>query len=185
VKAGLLAALACAGCAPPAEPFPVVAAAELMPLAEDITGPIEILGANSAGSTATDFALHSVAAYHVRLPDAAPRRVVIYDAGSCAIPAPPRTRVVADLQTIRTVGNETHFFADGLLVKGQRMDLDIETAQVELSLEPDGFFTVLGKIVVVQEMKPAQKPPGTYLACGVFAATPARSVAGDRQRRER
>jgi hypothetical protein len=174
VKAGLLAALVCTGCAPPAEPFPVIAVAELLPLAEDITGPIEILGANSAGSTASDFALHSVAAYRVRLPDAAPRRVVIYDTGSCATPAPPRTRVVADLQTIRTVGNETHFFADSLLVKGRRMDLDIGTAQAELSLEPDGFFSILGKIVVLQDMEPAQKPPGTYLACGVFTATPAR-----------
>lgn len=174
MKAGLFTALACAGCAPPAEPFPVVAAAELAPLAEDITGPIEILGANSAGSTASDLALHSVAAYRVRLPDAAPRRVVIYDAGSCATPAPPRTRVVADLQTIRTVGHETHFFANHLLVQGRRVDLDVGTAQVELSVEPDGLFSVLGKIVVVQDMEPAQKPPGTYLACGVFAATQAR-----------
>ena len=48
MKAGLFAALACAGCAPVTEPYPVAAAAELMPLAADITGPIEILGDNSA-----------------------------------------------------------------------------------------------------------------------------------------
>jgi hypothetical protein len=174
VKPGLLAVLACAGCAMPAEPFPVVAAAELMPLAEDITGPIEILGANSADAQTGDFALRSLAAYHVRLPDAASRRVVIYDAGSCDVPAPPRTRVIADLQTIREVGNETHFFAHDVLVQGRRVDIDIEVAQADISLQPDSFAYVLGKIVVVQAMEPAQKPPGTYLACGVFAARPTR-----------
>jgi hypothetical protein len=170
VKPGLLAALACAGCAPSADPYPVVAAAELIPLAADITGPIEILGANSAGSASGDFELRSVAAFHVRLPDAAPRRVVIYDAGSCDAPAAP-PRVIADLQTIRTVGNETHFFANNLLVKGHRVDVDIETAQAELALKPGTFFYVLGKIAVVQAA-PADGSPGTYLACGVFAATP-------------
>jgi hypothetical protein len=174
VRPGLLAALACtgcAGCAPPADPYPVVATAALTALAQDITGPIQILDANSAGPPTTDFDLRSVAAFHVRLPDAAPRRVVIYDASSCDGPAPQRTRAIADLQTIRTVGNETHFFADDLLVKGHRVDVDIETAQAELSLQPGTFFYVLGKIAVVQAEEPADGP-GTYLACGVFAATP-------------
>jgi hypothetical protein len=179
VTPGWLAALAwvgCAGCAMPAVPFTVVAAAELMPVAEDITGPIEILDANSAGATVDDFALHTLVAYHVRLPDAAPRRVVIYDTDSCDVPPPPETLVIADLQTIRTVGNETHFFADDVLVQGRRVDIDIEVAQANLALQPDaGIFDVLGKIVVVQTAKPTTTgPPGTYLACGVFAATPGR-----------
>lgn len=181
MRPGRLAALACisgAGCAPPAEPYPVVAAAELIPLAEDITGPIQILDANSAGPPTTDFELRSVAAYHVRLPDAAPRRVVLYDTGSCDAPLPPRTRVIAHLQTIRTVGHETHFFVDDVLVKGHRMDIDIETAQAELSLQPDSFLYVLGKIAVVQTADATDGQPGTSLACGVFAATPEPAKAG-------
>ena len=171
MKPGLLAALACAGCAPVASPYPVVAAAELIPLAADITGPIEILGDNSAAPDTGDFELRSLAAYHVRLPDSTPRRVLIYDARSCDAPAEP-PRIIADLQTVRRVGTETHFFANNLLVNGHRVDIDIETAQAEIALKPGTFFYVLGKIAVVQAAAPEDGPPGTYLACGVFTATP-------------
>ncbi|HEX3760487.1 MAG TPA: hypothetical protein VHW23_17345 [Kofleriaceae bacterium] len=174
MKPGWLTVLACAGCAMPAEPFPVVAEAQLMPRAEDITGPIQILDANSAYAQVDDFALHTLTAYQVRLPDTAPRRVVIYDAGSCDDPPSRRTRAIADLQMIRKVGNETHFFAHDILVEGHRVDIDIKTAQAEFSLDADPFFGVLGKIVVVLAADSPDMPPSTYLACGAFVATPSR-----------
>ena len=162
----LVAAVA-TGCASGAQPVPVAAAAPLMPIAEDITGPIELLGDNSAAPDTDDFQLRSLAAYRVRLPDSTPRRVLIYDASSCDAPMEP-PRVIADLQTIRKVGNETHFFAHDILVNGHRMDIDIGTAQAEISLKP-GRFYVLGVIAVVQAMEPSN--PG-YLACGVFPTAP-------------
>jgi hypothetical protein len=169
VRPGLLAALACAGCASGTQPVPVEAAAPLMPIAEDITGSIELLGDDSAAAETGDFELRSLAAYRVRLPDALPRRVLIYDASSCEVPA-ERPRVIADLQRIRRVGNETHFFAHDILVNGQRMDIDLETAQAEISLKPGERFYILGAIAVVEPAEPSN-PPGTYLACGVFFPT--------------
>ena len=172
MKPGWLAALACAGCTMPAEPFPAVAEAQLMPHAEDITGPIEVLDANSAYAQIDDFAVHAVTAYQVRLPDAAPRRVLIYDTGSCDEPLPQRIQVIADLQMIRKVGNETHFFAHDLLVEGRRVDLDIGAAQAEFAISTDAYLGILGKIIVVLAADSPDLPPGPYLACGVFAATP-------------
>jgi hypothetical protein len=164
----LVLALALGACAPAAEPYPVIAAAELTPIAEDITGPIEILGSNVDGDETTDFELRTLAAYHVRLPDAAPRHAVIYHATSCDVPD-TRPFVFADLQTIRTVGNETHFFADDILVNGRRIDVDTETVQAELSTHPGADLDVLGKIAVVQAPD-VDGDPGAWLACGAFTA---------------
>lgn len=174
MKPAWLAALACAGCTMPAESFPTVAEAQLMPRAEDITGPIEILDANSAFAQVNDFAVHTLTAYQVRLPDTAPRRVVIYDTGSCDEPLPRPTQVIADVQTIRKVDNETHFFAHDILVEGRRVDLDIGAAQAEFSISTEAYLGILGKIVVVLAADSPDMPPGPYLACGVFVATPRR-----------
>jgi hypothetical protein len=182
VKPGWLAALACAGCTTPAEPFPAVAEAQLMPRAEDITGPIEILDANSAFTQVEDFAVHTLTAYQVRLPDTAPRRVLIYDTGSCdepqSDPSDPakrrQTEIIADLQQIREVGNETHFFAHDILVEGRRVDIDTGAAQAEFAIDTEPFQGILGKIVVVLAADSPDMPPGPYLACGVFVATPRR-----------
>lgn len=178
-----LAALACAGCTMPAEPFPAVAEAQLMPRAEDITGPIEILDANSAFAQVDDFAVHTLTAYQVRLPDTAPRRVVIYDTGSCEEPLSQRTQVITDLQMIRKVGNETHFFAHGILVEGHRVDIDTGVAQAEFSIDTEAYLGILGKIVVVLAADSPDMPPDPYLACGVFVATRTRSATAVRQRR--
>lgn len=166
----LVLALALGACAPAAEPYPVIAAAELTAIAQDgsITGPIEILGSNVDGDETTDFQLRTLAAYHVHLPDAAPRHAVIYHATSCEVPD-TRPFVFADLQTIRTVGNETHFFASGILVDGRRIDVDTETVQAELSTDPATGLDVLGKIAVVQAPD-VDGAPGAWLACGVFTA---------------
>jgi hypothetical protein len=164
----LVLALALGACAPAAEPYPVISAAELTAIAQDITGPIEILGSNVDGDETTDFQLRTLAAYRVHLPDAAPRHAVIYHATSCEVPD-TRPFVFADLQTIRTVGNETHFFADDILVNGRRIDVDTETAQAELSTDPETGLDVLGKIAVVQAPD-VDGTPGAWLACGVFTA---------------
>jgi hypothetical protein len=174
VKPAWLAALACAGCTMPAESFPTVAEAQLMPRAENITGPIEILDANSAFAQVNDFAVHTLTAYQVRLPDTAPRRVLIYDTGSCDEPLPQFTQIIADLQMIRKVGNETHFVAHDILIKGRRMDIDTGVAQAEFSIDTEAYLGVLDKIVVVLAADSPDMPPGPYLACGVFVATPRR-----------
>lgn len=164
----LVLALALGACAPAAEPYPVIAAAELAPLTEDITGPIEILGSNEDGGDMTDAALRTLAAYHVHLPDAAPRHAVIYSAASCDT-GDDRPLAFADLETIRRAGDETHFFADGILIQGHRTELDTQTVQAELSLQPGTDFYVLGKIAVVQAPD-VDGAPGAWLACGVFTA---------------
>jgi hypothetical protein len=161
-------ALALGACAPATEPYPVIAAAELSPIAEDITGPIEILGSNVEGDETTDFELRTLAAYHVHLPDAAPRHAVIYHAASCELPD-TRPFVFADLQTIRRVGDETHFFADDILVNGRRIAVDTQTVQAEVSTNPETGLYVLGKIAVVQAPD-VDGVPGAWLACGVFTA---------------
>ena len=173
----LVLALALGACAPAAEPYPVIAAAELTPIAEDITGPIEILGSNVEGGEMTDFQLRTLAAYHVHLPDAAPRHAVIYDAASCDVPD-DRPFVFADLETIRKVGDETHFFADGILVQGHRIAIDTQTVQAEVSTQPGTDIYVIGKVVVVQAPD-LDGAPGAWLACGVFTAVD-RCVGCDR-----
>jgi hypothetical protein len=179
----VLAALALGACAPEAREYPVIAEAELTAIADDITGPIEVLGANAADPDDAkldmqDFALRTLAAYQVHLPDSAPRRAVIYKAESCQ-PTDPPPAIFADLQTIRRVGDETHFFADGIRVNGRTTAIDTQTTQAEISLNPASrFFYVLGKIAVVQALD-VDGVPGAWLACGAFTAVQ-RCVGCDR-----
>ena len=179
----MLAALALGACAPEAREYPVIAEAELTAIADDITGPIEVLGANAADPDDAkldmqDFALRTLAAYQVHLPDSAPRRAVIYKAESCQ-PTDPPPAIFADLQTIRRVGDETHFFADGIRVNGRTTAIDTQTTQAEISLNPASrFFYVLGKIAVVQALD-VDGVPGAWLACGAFTAVQ-RCVGCDR-----
>jgi hypothetical protein len=170
--AAVLAALALGACAPSTRQYPVIAEAELTAIADDITGPIEILGANAedpddATLDMEDFVVRTFAAYRVHLPDAAPRHAVIYNAESCQ-PTDPRPKIFADLQTIRRVGDETHFFADDIRVNGRTTSIDTETAQAVVSLNPASpFVYVLGKIAVVQAPD-LDGVPGAWLACGAF-----------------
>jgi hypothetical protein len=177
--------IACAGClipSEPSQPYAVIAVADLAGIGSDIAGPIEILGANS-GSEATKFDLRTLAAYRVRLPDSSPRRARIYDVGSCdvptvspppedgcgRIPCPEHPPVLADLQKVQRVGNETHFFAQNILVHGQRLDVDTETVQAAVSLVPDARSYVIGKIAVIQAADREDGSRGEWQACGVFA----------------
>jgi len=165
---GVVPLIACAGCMTASEPYPVVAVAALTGGASGITGSLEILGANSGKSNATEFDRRTLAAYRVRLPDSAPRRVRLYDARACDATEP--LELLADLQLIRRVGDETHFFAQSVLVRGERLDVDTETAQAFVSLVPDTPSYVIGKIAVVQALDRDDGSPGAWLACGAFAS---------------
>jgi hypothetical protein len=173
----LLSVLAFAGCVTDSEPYPVTAVANLAPMgseaAAQIEGPIEILGTPSH-----DFSQRTLAAYRVHLPDAAPRRVRIYNLDVCDPNAPPppdtgpvpEQLVIADLQQIRRVGDEAHFFMPGVRVAGRRLDIDTQTVRAELSTTPDIELNyVIGKIAVVQALDRDDGTPGGWLACGVFA----------------
>ena len=165
----MLASAAVGACAPADEAYPVIAAAELTAIADDIAGPIEILGSNLPGTEPIDVEFRTLAAYRVHLPDLRPRHVVIYSASSCDTPH-DQALLFADLQVIRKVGEETHFFAEDILVKGRPTEIDIGTVHVEVSLDPanpEPQFYVLGRIAVVQAPD-VDGVPGAWLACGVF-----------------
>jgi hypothetical protein len=173
----VLAVLACTGCATDSEPYPVAAVANLEPIAARITGPIEVIGVLHAPS---DSSARTLAAYRVRLPDLVPRRVRIFQMNVCdmdtAPVGPDGTRQlieVADLQEIRRVGVETHFFAPAINLQGRRVDVDVGTAQAQISTSgPDAFGYVFGLIAVVQELDHEDGTPGAWLACGRFIEAP-------------
>jgi hypothetical protein len=166
-----IAALALAGCAATPATYSVVAIGELGSADGAISGPLEILGANSLLYPEEEEALpRSVAAFRVTLPDDRPRRVLLYSARSCAeledpaaTPAP-----VDDLQLIRRVGGETHFFADVAGRDGAAVELDVQTAIARISMNPDSRRYAIGKIAVVRELEGPDGAPGRSVACGVF-----------------
>ena len=154
-----------AGCVTDSEPYPVAAVANLEPLGSEITGPIEVIGPPSAASQRT------LTAQHVRLPDGEPRRVRIFELDVCDSSAAPAI-AYADLQEIRRVGDQTHFFALDLTVEGRRVDVDTRTVMAYVSTDPaDPQGYVIGKIAVVQELDHDDGTPGRWLACGAFAVT--------------
>ena len=183
-----LALATAAGCATTPDPYTVDAVAPLAPVATPagadaaITGPIEILGTGSP-VPGDDF-MRTFAAYKVHLVEGAAPWVRVYDAPSCDAPEDPRP-VIADLGLIRRVGNETHFFARGIQVRGGTLDIDTGTAAGLVTLDPPLtplFNYVVGKPVVVQLPGdgtvagpgpggiPGIGPPlgGPWLSCGVI-----------------
>lgn len=171
-----LSILACAACVTDAEPYPVAAVANLAPMGAEITGPIEVLG---VVRTPPNSYQRTLAAYRVHLPDLAPRRVRIFQMTVCDMDAVPVGRdgmkhliELADLQEIRRVGDQTHFFAPGIDVAGRRVDVDVGTVQAAISTNgPDASGYVIGQIAVVQELDHADGTPGAWLACGGFTVS--------------
>lgn len=172
--------LLAAGCQTTAEPYEVMAAANLAGTA-GIEGPLEVLG---VGRPASMFHLeHTVVAYDVRLPDEAPRRLRLFNPGSCDTP-PDEVMLIEDLGTIRRVGDEVHFFVP-TVIDGRRIEVDTIVATALMSFDPartDPYVPYfLDMIAVVQDLgedepgpPPApgfpQKGSGTapWLACGAF-----------------
>lgn len=153
--------LAATACADSAEPYLIEAVANLEALGgAAVSGPLELLDQAGASDEQREAGLRTFAAYDVALPDTAPRRVLIYDATACDAPR-DELRVLADLATIRRIGGRTHFFLD---------ELDTEFIYAFVSLDPDGFFPIGGKIVIVQELDREDGAPGEWLACGAFPA---------------
>lgn len=153
--------LAAAGCVSESEPYSVMAIAHLEPLDAQISGDLELLSPNGVGSAPEKYGVYSIAAYHVSLPDDAPRDVVIYNADSCATPR-ENLPAISELPEIRRVADEAHFFAVGM---------DIVLAEAFVSMDPDFLpeLYVPGKIAVVQELAPPDGAPPAWLACGVFS----------------
>jgi hypothetical protein len=155
-RPALLGALIAASCSTTPEPYRVVAVANLTPisatgrptsgpLAGPISGPIELLDTGEAVPPEFD-GYHAMAAYHVQLPDGAVPWVRIFAAASCDAPGDD-PQIIADLGTIRRVGDETHFFKRDVEVAGKLLDVDTQTAVVLLSVtNPDR--AVLGKLAV-------------------------------------
>jgi hypothetical protein len=136
----MLAAAGCvAGAADAPEGYPVDAVAELAPLADEsprVAGPIEILGTGVTGSAA-DPGIRTVAAYRVQLPDDTAAYIAMISAASCVdrepLTAPDDPVAEQLLGTIRRVGDETHFFVDGVQIGDRAVDVDTETASAYLS----------------------------------------------------
>jgi hypothetical protein len=161
----LVVLVALTGCLP-GDPYPVVAVADLRPLGARITGPVEVLGTSSP-IPERDIASRTLAAYRVDLPDLAPRRARIYDAPGCDEPV-GEPHIVADLQQIRRVGEEAHFFVLDIPVGDRELVVDTGTIAAAISMDPTRDNYVIGKIAVVQALDREDGTPGEWLACGVF-----------------
>jgi hypothetical protein len=157
--------LGAAACVTRPPPYPVLAEAPLE--GSGIAGAIEVIGTTTDGGNASPYIDRTVAAYRVKLPDAAPRRVRIYDDPSCDAPR-DTLRLRADLQDIRRVGDEAHFFARDVDIHGTRYAIDTETIQAPISVLDDTDNNVVGKIVVLSAPDGVDGAPGAWLACGVF-----------------
>jgi len=175
VKTLLLVASVSAACVTSANDYPVVAVAELQSPDSTITGRLELLG-----GIADDVTARTLAAYRVRLPDAAPRRVRLYynvdNLGTHTCDSnPEELQLISDLQTIQRAGDETHFVIANVRVGDHVSDIDVETLPVNLSLDSKldarSETYVIGKIVVVSGLDRDDERPGDRLACGSFVAT--------------
>jgi hypothetical protein len=167
---GYLVLLAASGCVSEVSDYPVLARAELH--GGDVTGPIEVLGTLRDGGEISPYIDRTLAAYRVKLPDAAPRRVVIYDQAWCDPPAdePP---VRADLDEIRKVGDESHFFVRDLTLHDHHYAVDIGVVYAQVSLFADADNYIVGKIVVLRGPDGEDGAPGPWLACGQFVRSEA------------
>lgn len=160
--------LAIAGCLDSSMRYPVDAVAELRPLGAAVSGPLELLGANSERPPeepddgfpdpfeGTEY--RTFAAYRVALPDATPRRVRIFDATSCDGPRDALPQV-ADLESIHRRGGETHFLIGGI---------DADTIVALVSLEAESYGSISGRIAVVHAPDNPDGTPGEWHACGAF-----------------
>jgi len=173
-----IATLACAGCSVSPEPYEVVATAELSPGTANIAGTLEVLGTGEARPS--DLVYHSVAAYHVRLPDDTPRRIRMYTPASCDTPHTD-ARATWNLGQIRRVGDETHFFSSGVEIGDRLVDVDVITRAVFISLNPAASdFYPPNLVAVVEDLVPGDDditgptaeppgpPPRDWLACGLI-----------------
>lgn len=171
MRAAVLLASVCAACVTSVDDRPPVAAlAELRAPDASITGRFELLG----GADVASASARTMSAYHVRLPDDAPRRARLFYGASldgslaytCASEAPPL--FFADLQTIRRVGGETHFVLAQVPVGDRAVDVDVGTLPVAVNLDQRSSQSVIGKLVVISGPDRDDGQPGARLACGSF-----------------
>jgi hypothetical protein len=154
-----------------AEPYPVVAAAELH--GDPVHGPLEVLGTGSRLQAEDDLRDgRTLAAYRVVLPDFTPRRVRIYKLDRCD-PDLRGVPVLADLEEIRRVGGDTHFIATSIVVDGHLAEVDTETTHAEVSMVPGTRTYIIGQIAVVSALDAPDGSPGALEACGIFRNAPA------------
>ena len=177
-------AIACAGCATSQPPYEVIAVANIQPGTETIAGPLELLGLGEPGLD--PYGDHMLAVDHLRLPSDRPRGIRLYTTfvlGSPFTPAScdtPRAdvRAVWNLGEIRRVGDETHFFVDGVEIGDRVLSVDVRTQFAFLNLAPDSQLYAPVVLAVVEELVPGAPtgilfdPPGSgprdWLACGAF-----------------
>lgn len=165
VALGTCAAASCADSG--ASGYPVAAEAELS--GGGISGPLELLGTPSTAAT-DDF--HTLAAYRIRLPDDALRRVQILALPDCDAPYDPTQRLpIADLGVIRRVAGESHFFAIGIHAGDRTIALDTGTARGLASIGDYPESDVIGAIAVILSYDVGTGSTGAREACGVFALT--------------
>ena len=172
-------AIATMACAASSDPYPVFASAELTPLGEQITGRLEVLGTGEPHPQL--FADHRVAGYHVHLPDARPRRVLVYEPATCDTPRANAT-LLWDLGEIRRVGDQAHFFIEDTVVGDQVVDVDVVTQWLFIHNDaPTDRFYAGDMIAVVQDLvegvrdeigpvegESVHAGDGSWLACGPF-----------------
>lgn len=175
----LVLATAAMACMASSDPYPIFASAELAPLTQEITGHFDVLGTGEVRPQ--PYTEHRLAGYHVHLPDAQPRRVLLYATNSCATPRMNAT-MAWDLGQIRRVDDQAHFFVTDVVVGDQRVDVDVVTQWLFIHNDPTVESYYAGDLIAVvqdvvdgvrDEIGPVSAASvdasgGQWLACGPF-----------------
>lgn len=133
-----------------------------------ITGALDLLARNVRTEEAYGYELDPRG---IHLPDAGYHRVRVYQHG-CHREL-PFDYVYADLEELRMVGDEAHFFSRAFVVDGKPTPVDIVTAYASLTIDPyayDAEVFPFGESIIIHAPDLADGSPGAREACAELVA---------------